>query len=168
MKLLALDPSSTRTGYAVGTGPARDDLIDAGLLTPDRAGDAVERIRSMRADLLDLLNEHQPDAVIIEVPGPHTHRRIGHHAAGLPIYGMAVGVILDVCWSYQAKASHRLVRVDTVEPNDWTRGSRKAHRMRCMAADYPGYDARKDPGGDTADALALMQWWFRQQLVKER
>lgn len=166
-KLLALDPSSSRTGYAVGTGPARADLIDAGLLVPN-GGAALRRLRQLRHDLINLLREHRPDAIVLEVPSGKVH---GYHrggGAGLSIYGMAAGVALDVAWHYGWECRRRGIEIKPVDANLWTRGVRKSHRQRCMAHDYQGiYDPRRDPGGDTADALGLLQWWFGQRRARE-
>lgn len=156
MKILALDPSSTLTGYAV-LADART-VLDVGLIRPNRTRDAAnERIRAMATDVLALIGEHRPDVVVVEDTSGKVGRRgraRGMNGAGLAVHGKAVGWILSACESAG-------VRVEPVAENDWTRGVRKATRQARVAAEFKGkYDPARDGGGDAADAIGLARWWF--------
>jgi Holliday junction resolvasome RuvABC endonuclease subunit len=152
MKLLALDPSSTCTGYAIGTSWRH--LLEAGKLKPKRAADkALIRIRTMCWELEKLIEEHAPDRVVVEVPSGKTHHRLGKNVSHLPIYGMAVGAVLATCW-------HLGLVTDTTADNEWTRGKPKDDRKAYIAGMFKSYDASQDKGGDVADAIGLMLWKF--------
>lgn len=160
MTLLSLDPSSTRTGYAVMTGPR--ELIDAGLLTPKRQSDrAIDRARTMAHEVEGLIREHRPTSIVIETPHGKIHGNRPGAASGAAIYGFAAGVIWWVCESYSPSP------VYTVDPNTWTNRVSKKHRAACVACDFPRYDKRRDPGMDVADAIALGVWWFAERRVRE-
>jgi Holliday junction resolvasome RuvABC endonuclease subunit len=158
MLLLSLDPSSTRTGYALMHGAEDRQLVEAGILKPTTTKDARTRIRQMAADLRALLAETAPDEIVIEVPGSQVSR--GRHAggAGLTIYGTAVGYLLAVLDHH---AADRVIEVDAWV---WTKGQQKAKRTTRVGAMYRNYDERKDRGGDCADAIGLGRWWLRHKV----
>lgn len=164
MKMVGIDPSSTKTGYAVGTSD--DHLIEAGVLTAP--GKALDRIGVMADEVRGLLNEHMPDVVVIEVASGHTHRRMGKNVSFLPIYGMAVGAMYIECRRYVARQKHagHMVQLSRPDQNEWTRGANKKHRQLCVAHDFPNYNLNSDKGADAADAIGLLQWWFRQKNMR--
>lgn len=150
--ILALDPSSTCSGYAAMTDA--NILVDAGKIKPHRASDpANARIRAMAADVLVLVEQHKPEVVVVEDTSGKVARRHGGGGAGLAVYGKAIGWLV-------ATLEAAGVRVVTVLENDWSRGQPKRRRQQIVAAAFKGYDAAKDSGGDVADAIALGQWWF--------
>ena len=156
MKALALDPSSTRTGYAVAEGPG--ELLEAGALAPKRSADAVERIKAMVQDLDELIEEHQPDVVIVEVPDGKVHGRRKHAGgAGLSVYGMAAGAMLDACWRSWG------IHVHAVTPTQWNRGRSKNETLAIVDQVFPGTDWKKDRGRDASDAAGELVWWFEEQ-----
>lgn len=161
MNVLAIDPSTTRIGWASGT--SRTELVDYGAIEPARpTADWELRLESMRAGVYEVLARIGPDYIVIETPSGKTHRRIGH-ASGLPIYGAAVGMVLEICWGYRSpKLMHRIIYA---RENVWTRQIPKAIRQRCVASEFSQYDPAADRGGDISDAIALMQWWFTEQLA---
>lgn len=165
MKIIALDPSSTKTGYAIGHDERT--LIECGVLTS--GGNALVRIAAMADDVQRLLRQHLPDVVVIEVPSGKTHRRMGKNISGLPIYGMAAGAVYIITRHYVRwrGREHKAVELATPDQNEWTRGTKKALRQRCVAMDFPQYDKRQDPGGDASDAVALMQWFCRERMTCE-
>ena len=96
---IMIDPSSTRTGYAIMRSP--DVVIEAGYLTPKRQRDeAVDRIATMATDLKELLIEHQPRRIVIEIPSGKVHARLAGQVSSLATYGMAVGAMLRVAWDH--------------------------------------------------------------------
>jgi hypothetical protein len=165
MKILAIDPSSTKTGWATGTG--RRELLTFGLLQPK--GSAYSRVWSMAHSIREIMLQHEPDAVVIETPAQQA-RKIG--SRGQATYGMAVGVILAVVRMQRGYWG----RVHISAADDWGQKYRKpagysdvkTWRKRLAASEFPGiYDPATDPGGDTADAICLMQWWYTEQVIKE-
>ncbi|HEV7298709.1 MAG TPA: hypothetical protein VGN72_05030 [Tepidisphaeraceae bacterium] len=165
--ILALDPSSSRTGYAL----MRDarTLLEAGLLKPNRADDpANDRIRAMSADLLALIGEKQPRLIVVEDTSGKVARRTrekGANGAGLAVYGKAVGWILGAC---EATG----IETHAVLENVWTRRTHKSTRQHWVIAEFGArYDPVSDSGMDVSDAISLGRWWFvagfqiaRQQL----
>jgi Holliday junction resolvasome RuvABC endonuclease subunit len=155
MILLALDPSSTCTGYAVLSRPGARPavLVDAGRLTPAQPrAKAAERIASMVEQVADLIREHAPTHAVVELPSAHVHRgkRAGG-GAGLAIYGMAVGAV------WQAVLG-RVGGVALVDANLWTGRVNKAVRARRIQDMGLGYRMDQDPGLDGADAIGLGLW----------
>jgi hypothetical protein len=152
--IIAFDPSSSVTGYAVMTD-ART-VTDCGKLTPGRArDDANTRIRVMVAEAVLLIRQVRPDWVVIEDTSGKVSGRHRGSGAGLAIYGKAVGWFLAEL--------ERVVpgKVVAVLENDWTRGTKKGTRQRIVAAEYRGaYDPAQDPGGDVSDAIGIGRWWF--------
>lgn len=159
MKLLTLDPSTTRIGYAVMSD--HRTLHEAGAIRPAAGeADANGRVRSMAGDVAELLREQQPDVVLVEDTGSHVHAGRQGGGAGLMVYGKGVGYVLRVCDEVAGAE-----RVQTVETQVWSRGARKEKRQRQVAAQFSQYDARKDKGCDISDAIAMAQWWFGQQMI---
>lgn len=159
--LLALDPSSTLTGYAIFR---RGALAECGLLRPDRTADAAnDRIAAMARDLFDVVRLERPDAIVVEDTSGKVARRLGKVGAGLAVYGKAVGYLLATArWS--ASGLPNPCEVATVLENDWTAGTPKVVRQRRVARMHPGlYDASADAGGDAADAVGLGEWWLRRR-----
>jgi len=161
VKLLALDPSSTRTGYALVTGPTPADILEAGYFTPKpQSAPPYERIAQMAQDLRELLDEVGPDRVLIEMPSGKIHagnRRSG--GAGQSIYGAAAGAL------WQCARDHAGCPVETIDPNTWTRGRPKKQRVAELARLCPAYaaQARSDGGGDVGDAI-LLGWWSERMM----
>lgn len=154
MKLLAIDPSSSCSGYAVMSDERT--LIECGKLKPTRAKDGPNtRIRTMVNEALQLIAEHQPDWVVVEdTSGKVARRHGGGGGAGLAIYGKAVGWF--ICQMEQRMPG----RVTCVVENLWTRGVSKPKRQAFIASLYRPYDPKQDTGGDVADAIGLGRWWF--------
>lgn len=151
MKLLALDPGSIRTGYAI----FRDGvLVDAGHLRAPKDWTLVERIYALVADLRKLIDETKPGMMLIEITSGKVQARHGGGGAGLAIYGVAVGALWATCM--------QLGNVEAVLENVWTGGVPKTKRQRAIAAEFPRYRAiaSKDSGGDIADAIGLGMWYL--------
>lgn len=155
--LLALDPSSTATGYAVFGG---DWLVEAGILRPASLRDEyLLRVDQIAGQLVSLIAANEPNTVVIEVPSGHVARRMRDRARGpgLSVYGMAVGVQYRVC----AEAAGRCgSRIRAVYENTWTRGIPKLTRRRKLALAYPALREQfeADTGGDMADAIGIGLW----------
>ena len=167
--LLAVDPSSTRTGWAVLA--LSGQLRQAGILNPDKARVAAEfRVADMARDLRELLDEWQPVVVVIE----HTSGKVGLNrhggaGAGLAIYGFAIGALWQTAADWQrslpAEAQARTM-VKLITENEWTRGIPKEKRQAAVAAEFTAYDPSADPGGDIADAIGLGLWYTRERMAR--
>lgn len=151
--ILALDPSSSRCGYALMQAP--DVLAEAGLLLPGKTRDAaIQRIPAIAYDLASLIVEAKPATILIEV-SMTCHGRAGKAgAATLHVYGMAVGYLWAIC---EQRAPGR---VCTIEANTWTKGRPKDKRIDDVARLFPQYQRGRDPGGDMADAIGIGRYWL--------
>ena len=91
--ILAMDPSSTKTGWALLD--RSEHLLQGGILTPDKIRSEPQfRISAMCRDLRQLLGELDPETILIEITSGKVGRnRHGGSGAGLGVYGMAVGAI---------------------------------------------------------------------------
>lgn len=179
MKLLGIDPSSTCTGYAVLTGLAPHELIDAGRIRPSDAKAlwdevpatvrphwlgkdlaAMRRVESMLTDVSSIIAEHTPDLVIVEIPSGKIGTGAKNRARGsLTTYGYAAGVICERCrWAVSFATPTGFVV--PVTERQWTAGQgAKDKRQAAIAAHYCGiYDSSRDTGGDVADAIGLARW----------
>lgn len=175
MRVLGIDPSSTRTGYAVldgggaagmgGTGIPR--LVEGGYLTPKCQDDpAIQRIEQMGADLLDLVKEQELDAVVLEITCGKVGRRHKGGGAGLGVYGMAVGVIYGMLLALRAMTDPPVSGwgLCAVYENVWTGGVPKGRRQQGIAVMFPEYAAgfAKDPRADVADAIGVALWFMER------
>lgn len=172
MKLLALDPSSTRTGYAVLRGDRT--IIEAGVIRPKRVVKALaDRVRSVLVEVSTLLNEHRPTACVVELPGTVMYRRQLMAVAGstnrvagvskrLVMYAAAAGAVYGAMVAVSNLLPWTMI-VAGVEATTWTRGKAKADRAMWLKLEYPKYDPATDPGGDVADAIELGLWWLTEQ-----
>lgn len=153
--VLTFDPSSTRTGYAIMTGLARSELVNAGYLAPFRPRDTpVVRIAEMARAVEELVDEFSPAVIVVEIS---TRGRRTRHA-GEVVYGMAAGAMLAAAVLFARDG-----RVATVEANLWTQGITKIRRQLLIGGLYPAYKPhlRADSGGDVGDAIGIGLWFFR-------
>lgn len=161
MIILALDPSTTCTGYAV-LGD-NESLIEAGRLNPAKKKMAYQyRVESMVRGLQKVLDEHNPEICIIEAPEGKVHRRkFASHGLGQSIYGFACGAFWWKCVDYFGIGLVRCVGV-----NKWTRGIPKKDRALKVSMRFPQYKLEDDKGMDMSDAIGLGLWWIRSSKAK--
>lgn len=161
IKVMALDPSSTRTGYCFMR--IDESIIEAGVLTPDkRNAPPAYRIETMCRDLAGLLERIEPDVIVIEWTGGKVGRR--RHkggGAGLAVYGIAVGAL----WRTVVVKSPTKT-VELIEANEWTRGVPKEKRITFIRRLFKEYDPSKDPGGDVADAIGLVAYYINKRKLR--
>ncbi len=156
MLVLAIDPSSTRTGYAL----LKDSMtiLDAGLLKPNKTRDpAIKRVIAMTKDVRALLYDYRPDVALVEMP--HKHNKPRHK--NLAIYGVAAGTMLWVCYEFNLHSEEG--ETHPVNAETWTEKISKDIRQDLIQMQFDQYDPAKDPGGDIADAIGLALWWFSKQ-----
>lgn len=162
--VLSIDPGSKRTGWAVLT--QREQLLQAGLLTGDKGIDHAEfRITAMCRGLHELLEEWQPETVLIEWSSGHVGRR--RHkggGAGLATYGIAIGGLWQVAVAW-ARSCEPPAQVRCIEENLWTNRVPKEDRVVAVAQRFREYRIEDDPGGDIADAIGLGLWWIRELTI---
>lgn len=170
-RLLAVDPSSTRTGWAIF---AAGEPLDAGYYRVPRQWVATARIDGQCADLAQTLRAHVPQVVVCEMPSGKQHGRLRGRASGLTVYGRAAGELRRLALERlpALQPEGRAALVLEVADNVWTRGRPKAERVQRMRLRYPAYArlAPRDGGGDVADALGiggyawaqLVRWCGRQ------
>ena len=156
MKLLAIDPSSRVTGYAVMR--AADCLVEAGVLKQDAKLPVLARIDEMVAAVEALIDEHVVTHVVIEVTSGKTAGRLRKNVQGLAVYGMAIGEIRRTVITMIGAQN-----VTAIPENEWTKGVPKRERMRLVAMAFSQYKPADDPGGDIADAIWLAMYWFGQR-----
>lgn len=185
MRVLAIDPSSTCTGYALlrGLGPA--DLVEVGLIRPSDAKaaqavaepsevvrawnscrelSALRRVLTVVADVEAVVAELAGDAavsVVVEIPSGLSGTGSRNGARGsLTTYGLAAGMV------YQAARAVAPGRVYGVTERQWTAGAgSKEKRARGVVALYAGrYRVADDDGLDGADAIGLGRWWVRRMI----
>jgi Holliday junction resolvasome RuvABC endonuclease subunit len=196
MKILALDPSSSCVGYAVLTGLDPADLVDGGRITPSKAKGVTAHlpdwlqdhlrsraaglgtltgILSLCSEVRGLIDEHQPDRVVIEIPSGKAGTASKKQGSGgaLGSLGLAAGAVLMAAADHHPDGQAAVV---PVSERHWTPRPRKgADAVSCggrgpkwqhqaaMAALYggpDGYDPKQDPGADLADAIGLGRWWL--------
>lgn len=163
-RLLAIDPSSTRTGVAVF-----DDgqLIDAMVLVPKDTDDADIRIDAMVEDLGRILAKLTPELIVIEVPSGRPGAGIKAGAkAQLAIYGLAVGELRRVVKAWAAGRTP--CQVLSVTERDWTLGRSKKRRAQRMLMLHPGMRellTEHDRGHDAADAIGIGEWYLGSEIA---
>lgn len=156
--LLALDPSSSCTGWAVGYryGNKAEVIRADRLRAASKGKTAIARIQWQTDALWEIIEGHQPTAAIIEITSGKVN--IARHTgggAGLGVYGMAVGALWQACRLHPDCGA-----VHTVTENEWTRGFRKkAARATRAVMIWPPYADVKDAGWDIADAICLLDWF---------
>jgi Holliday junction resolvasome RuvABC endonuclease subunit len=162
MIVLAIDPASHTTGYAVAD--VRDQgtpqLIDAGVLKPAQPnvrGPVFDRVRDMAGDVVGLVNEYKPQLAVVEIPAGKVHAgRHGGRGAGLATYGLAAGYLLAV-------VERSVTHVAAVTDLEWTEGKSKAWRATAVELVYPSrIQTENDPHYDAVDAVGLVLWWQRR------
>lgn len=156
MILLSIDPSSTRTGYAVMAD--KMTLIEHGILTPAKTRHPpVLRVNAMIEELGDILKEYKPDKIIVESPSiAHGGIQARSGGAGAAIYGFAAGAIYQKCYEWSKET-------EAIEVQKWTQRVPKLKRQQLICMAFTKYDPEKDRGGDIADAIGLGLWWFSQK-----
>lgn len=167
MRILAIDPAMTCTGWAVMYCDAGDiTLEDCGTIRP-RKKDLLWRRWMLTHGVRRELTRWEPENVVVEIPSPKGSFNKVDRGASLVTYGMAVGIVLgclaemwDVC----------AFRMHPIEVNTWTKHVPKTQRAKVVAAQFPYWADRIKANKtlDIADAIGLGWWWLRRQEIKSR
>ncbi len=158
--LFAIDPSSTRTGWAVLL--PGEVYVNSGAIRPSAKLPPYSRIGETCDVLLELLGHFDPAVVVIEWTSGKRHDRAPKNISGLGIYGVAVGAL----WREAVRACPEAT-IEGVLENVWTGGIPKSHRKQIAAAMFPAYDPSNDLGSDESDALMLGVWWQRESQIRK-
>lgn len=189
--MLAIDPASKKTGYAVLESLEPAGLLEAGLLVPSSskrvcagsaeagladvaawfaAGElaACRRVVELLEDVRGLVEAVEPGRVVIEVPSGKVGTGARRGASGsLTTYGMAAGAVWACCRALGTgglKPGPPGYGVVPVTERMWTKDAgSKAERAALAASVYRGrYRVADDGGQDVADAIGLGRWWLRR------
>lgn len=149
--ILALDPSSTCTGYSVFDN---EKLIEAGLIKPNKSGlKPIDRMYQMAQEVSSLVAEYKAkiELVLIELPPPTQGKRRSNPGVQHQAFGMCMYVLM----------SHGLPRVHQIHPATWTKCRSKEVWAPIIRAKYPrlGYGGT-DSGADAAAAVGMTDWWL--------
>jgi Holliday junction resolvasome RuvABC endonuclease subunit len=179
LNILAIDPASQVTGYAVLAGLQPDELLDGGLIRASEASGLVSdhqavcavadhlrlpelkhyrRCRSIIVEVCRLIGEHEPALIAVEIPSGLVGTGARRGASGsLTTYGLAAGMILEACVSACGGDAGRVL---PVTERQWTARLGSKRRRQQDIADRYGrrYPTDRDPGGDLADAIGLGRW----------
>lgn len=169
MKILAIDPSSTRTGWALFRGGA---LQNFGAIGPfPRRFTVAQRVAEMCSSVVTKCLLYDPDVVVFEWTSGKVGKTHRGRGAGLAMHGVAIGAIWQavVAWErerFDAKGGIE-TPIELINENTWTRAVPKATRQHAVKTEYPQYHMMADKGGDIADAIGLGDWWLKERSVRK-
>lgn len=162
---LGIDAGIQTTGWA--TMRPGEALQDFGFLKPDTKGTpSFQRIEELCHGLGALLEEHRPGVVVLEWDGGHVNRnRHEGGGAGLAVHGAVTASLWRDCvwWARRHGAD-----VIVVPESKWTRGRPKPERALAVAGMFPAYRPELDKGFDAADAIGVLIWFQREEMVQRR
>jgi Holliday junction resolvasome RuvABC endonuclease subunit len=161
--VMGIDPSSTRTGYALVVYPGR--VATAGYVTGSRRNQLpLQRIAQMCLELRHLIEEEAPTEIVIEMSSGHVGARHLGGGAGLATYGMAVGAVWQACMRAAELIGSEL---NMVPENMWTGGISKSQRKTSLVLECEAYASVRggDCGADVADAIGLAVWWMTNRAI---
>ena len=145
--MLGIDPGVSRCGYgAVRSGRVRPEAVAAGVITTDRDDPLPARLARLSSELSALLDEMQPDAVVVERVFFQTNVRTAMsvgQASGLAL-AAAAGRGIDV-------AQYTANEVKQAVAGYGAASKEQVQKMVQALLSLP--DLPKPP--DAADALAL-------------
>ena len=175
--ILSIDPSSSCTGYAVLDRGMK--LLDAGRLRGKSGTDAPARVMAMRQDLIELLDEHKPSVVLVEIPVDKQYTRQEGKKSGMAVWAGAAWALWMVCidWAQRHNEQQEFLAgfawdeskrtyVHQVSNTLWTSDIKQSKAMRQAGIGilYKGqYDSKLDKGGDVSDAIMIARWWIEKR-----
>ncbi len=66
VKILGIDPGTARLGYAILELKEKPVLLDCGIISTSKDDNDAVRLKEIRADLLEIINKHQPQLASVE------------------------------------------------------------------------------------------------------
>lgn len=176
MRLLAIDPSLTCTGWAVME--SADSVIAHGTATP-KAGPIQDRIDELCADLEQLAIGHLVGAVVIETPAMNMRGGRDRAVTSGAAYGFCAGQVFR---ALKAEGVQRGFTVYGTSATDWTKSlgsavrrtrgdTYKLNRVRAVEYMIPSLKGGlgvKSKAGNVADAILIGRWWFQRYETDRR
>jgi Holliday junction resolvasome RuvABC endonuclease subunit len=158
-RILSLDPSSTACGWAILEGwPAT--LHSFGVERPRGRKCPVDRMRRITSEIRALVDQCQPDKIVIEWADGKQHGRIKGRSQGLSTLGQAQGWLAATLETMDYEPQY-------VPVGQWAGGTKKERRAAAVAREFPDYAAwsakGRDRGHDAADAIGLGLWWLQKR-----
>ena len=150
MRILGIDPGLQRTGYGVidADGPgAHPTLIEAGVISTNRADDLADRLVEIRSGLVAVLDEFKPDVVAVETLYSHYK-----HPRTAILMGHARGIVLAA----PAEAGPGVERYGATKVKKSLVGNGHASKQQVQRAIQSAFHLQETPyPPDVADALAV-------------
>lgn len=145
MRVLGLDPGSRRTGYGlVARQGGRIECVVHGTIRTSECASLAERLATIATAVAGLLDEHAPDAVVVEEAFYHRNVRstlvLGHVRGALLVTAAQRGIAV-------AEYSPRTIKLGVT---GW--GAAPKEQVAAMVQRLLGLARR--PEADAADALA--------------
>lgn len=158
MNVLAFDPSSRSTGYALMRLSGEIDPLEVGCLRRPEGWPSWLRVRCIHGDVRRLLERLSGkfERIVVEVPGSAQAGRMRSEFGTSGVYAASVGAVLAESWRVGCP-------VVTVASDHWTRGGagrgrRKGERLMALEL-VSRYKREDDRGGDAGDAIMLGCWY---------
>jgi crossover junction endodeoxyribonuclease RuvC len=148
LRILGIDPALRTTGYgAIEHCDGRVRLIEAGIVVPLATGTLEERLRELHSGICDVIDQTQPQLVVIEelyttYKNPRSALLMGHARGVLCLASAQAGVAVH-------SLGHARVKRALVGS-----GSARKEQVSAMVARLLGLRRPPKPH-DVSDALAL-------------
>lgn len=155
MRVLGVDPGSRATGWAVVAFDGAPTLAAAGVLRPPPGAALAERLRSLYAGLVAVVERERPDAAAIE--------RVfsGRNPQSLITLGEARGVLL-LALAEQGLVPAEITPAEVKRAITGAGAAEKEQVRRMVVALLPGASAGRPLALDAADAAAIaLSWGYR-------
>ena len=142
-KFIAIDPSTTSTGYSVFVDGA---LFNYGVLNFAKIKDSEKRMNEMGNAILHLLSKEKPDAIYIEKPD-------GHNQNIAEMLGEMIGCV-------RAYTISKKIYFEKIKPTQWRSwlnlGTGKRDELKQKVLDYveQTYDIKCEVN-DISDAIGI-------------
>jgi hypothetical protein len=156
--IVGVDPSSSRTGFAVlKVSTGGEELLERGSIRMMQSWALERKLANLAREFAELVDavvrDHgRIDAAGVETPTPRGNRNVNR--AGLFAWARAVGVV-------EAVLAVKGVDVIPAGVDRWARATKKEDRAANIARRFPAYDVASDRGKpsdrglDEADAIGV-------------
>jgi len=148
MRICGIDPGLQCTGYAVVVADAASvELLEAGVLRPDKGASLPERLRQLSAEVYGLLAEHEPEALAVE----QLYSHYAHPTTAI-LMGHARGVILAAA----AELGVQVLDISATRVKRLLTGNGQASKAQVQRAVVTLLNLTEPPKpADVADAIAV-------------
>jgi len=148
VRIFGIDPGTATTGFGVldSQGSDRFDYISSGIISTHKTMPMQDRLRMIRADMLSLLEEFNPDVVVIE------QLFFFKNAKTLVPVAQARGVVLEAAATYEVAVAEYTPMQVKLHLTGFGKADKKM--VQFTVAKLLGHDEIIKPD-DAADAVAL-------------